>query len=685
MTQIYLENGQLDLYKQDIEWEWKTVRFSDGMQDQYSTDITIPKNGKNLQLLGAAGLLDRTQQPFGDMLSPCTLSTGQKQIDAYLEVISVTEDEINICVYERTIDNTNIKKWLVDDNSTIFQWNVDTRSLYPNDFRMYWYGMGYNENAAQLHPYKPLNTIIDKVSQASGITIPHGDPKHCVVATNKYVCPQNKRQVIEGHWTKDSGEYAVMSGGQHVTNDLEWSWSPDVTEIKFNRRCKATINVFYAWEKKGSVTNRFWFNVVRSTPQTPDYVLTCFMNSNQWANRAEWDADNNFTFEQGSTLKVHCISNNLQKYKTLDFVMIIDYRDYDIVDDDYGIEMQYVGRLPRLKVPSNDKKYSFGVGQAFTEYDDYQYLKFDGGVIGYHYNRVSHPAEHAAHYYQSIRCSFCYFGYYANLADIEVKDLLFGLSWLDHKKIAKHVIVDNYAIYPTVEFVSCDESIVVDGIIKETRMSDDRLGQNNYILQTDENPTNPVVTIPNKWLEESVTLHQSPFTYTPKRWGAWGCIDQYSNMEYNDEDESYKCDFENVEGFCIMDSGQTNTLLYHPEISTMDFEKLTQSIGVTIETTTMMLDFYDFVFLDGRKYFVVEGNTDLNTNITTLTCLLVPMDDSVVPTSGGGTGGSGQDNPPHDPNDPNDPDDPDQPDYPDPDDPNDPDHPDNPDNPYYWD
>lgn len=626
MTQIYLENGELDLFGQEIEWQWETVRFSDGLQDQYTTDITLPKNTNNLNLLDAAGLLDRTQQPLGTKFAPCTLSSGQKQIDAYIEVVSVTEDEINICVYERTIENTSIKKWLVDTPSTIYQWNVDTRSLYPNDFKTYWYGMGYNANAAQLHPYKPLNDIIDKVSQASGITIPHGDPKHCVVATNKYVCPQNKRQVIEGHWTKDSGEYAVMSGGQHITNDLEWSWSPDMTEITFNRHCRAKMDIYYAWEKDGYVTNRFFFNVVRSTPSIPDYAVTCYMNSDQWSNRVEWMTDDHYVFEEGSTLRVRCPSSNLKKYKTLNFVMVLDFEDYSINEDDYETEMQYVGRLPRLLVPSNDNMYSRGVYQSFTQYNDYQYLYFDGGMLGYHYNRTGHSLEHLPHYFQGVRCSFCYFGFYTNLSDIEVKDLLFGLCWLDHKKVVKHTVVDNYALYDKVEFVSCDEQLIIDGVVKETRVSDDHVGQNNFILQTDEKTETPVTTIQNEWLEKNVTLHQSPFTYTPQKWGAWGCIDQYSNMEYNEEDESYKCDFEEVSGFCIMDSGQVNTLLYHPEISTMDFEKLTQSVGVTIETQSLMLEVYDFVFLDGRKYFVCSGNTDLNTNLSTLTCLLVPTE-----------------------------------------------------------
>lgn len=675
MTQIFLQGGELDLYSQDTEWEWKTIRFSEGLTDQYTTDITLPKTDNNLNLLDAAGLLDRTSQPMGMSLSPCTFNTGQKQFDAYLEVVSVTEDDISVCAYEKTLENTPIKQYLTDTQSTIFQWNVDTRSLYPNDFKTYWYGMGYNENAAQLHPYKPLNDIIDKVSQASGLEIPHGDPKHCAVATNKYVCPQNKMQVIEGHWTKDSGEYAVMSGGQHITNDLEWSWSPDMTEITFNRKCDAKVKIYYAWEKKSSVTNRFFFNVVRHTQSVPNYAMICFMNSDQYANRVEWQSDDHFHFVEGSTLKVHCISSNLSKYKTLSFVMVIEYDNYAITDDDYDIEMQYVGRLPRLLVPSNNNKYSFGIYQPFVEYDDYQYLYFNGGVIGYYYNRTGHPNEHLQHFFQSVRCSFCYFGYYTNLPDIGLRDLLWGLCWMDKKKIVKKAIVDNYAMYNANIFVDCNEYTEIEGIIKETRISDEHVGQKNYILQDEEPQNNPVSVIQNEWLEESVVLHQSPFTYTPKRWGAWGCIDQYTNMEYNEEDESYKCDFEEVSGFCIMDSGNVNTLLYHPEISKMDLDRLTQSIGVTIETTTPMVDYYDWVYLDGHKYFVCSGSTDLNTGISTLECLLVPTLSDDFPS--GGTNGSGQDDPGHDPDEPPvDPDDPDQPDYPDPDDPNDPDNPD---------
>ena len=627
MTQIYLENGELDLFRQDIEWEWQTVRFSEGLRDQFTTDITIPKNDNNLYLLDAAGLLDRTQQPLGGVLSPCTLSTGQKQIDAYIEVVSTTEDDITICVYERTIENTTLKKWFVDDYNSIFVWNVNTVNAYPNWFKKYQYGMGYDWNYAQYHPSMNLNDLIDQWAQRSGFSIPHGDPKHKIIATNKYVCPQNGKQFIEGHWTSESGEYAVLTGGQHITNDCEFSYSPSSTTITFNRKCKVNLKCYYAWEKKSIVTNSFFFTVSRHTNGTPNHVLLCQMESSNYANHFQTATLNNIQFEEGSTLFVRCNTSYLEKYNTLNFVLSLEISDYDIYEEDYNIELQYVGRTPRLLIPSNDKKYKRINTGYWQEYSDYQYLYFDGGTLYYHYNRTGHPNEHLSDFAVSEWGSFAYFGFYCNLNDIELREFLFGMCWLDKKKLVKQPVIDNYALYNACKFVNCDDNAVIEGVIKETVISSDKLGKHNYILQAGEKQETPISDIDNIWLQENVVLHQSPFTYTPKKLGLWGCIDQYSKPEHDEDTDEYKCEFNEVEGLCIMDTGSVQTMMYQPHLSTMDFDKMTQSISVKIETTSLLVDTLDYVYLDGRKYFICSGTTDLNTNISNLECVLAPTQD----------------------------------------------------------
>lgn len=628
---IYLTNGNLDIYPQDANYERTSIRFSEGLQDAYTTDIMIPKNRNNIRLLDAAGLLDRTQQPCGGKIAPCTLSIGRKNIDAYIEVVSLTDDDINICIYEKSIENTSLKKWLVDDDDSIWVWNVNTPNAYPNYFKKYWYGMDWNENYAQYHPSMPLNDIIDRWSQASGIQIPHTDDKHRVVSTNKYVCPQNKHQFIEGYWTKDSGEYAVLSGGQHITNNCSFSYSPSETKITFNRDCKVKISCYYAWKKKLTVTNRYKFEICKQTPGLPLQRYICLINSDTFTNYAKNTHWNNVVFEKGSTLYVKCLEDNLKKYDMLNFVLSLTITDYDITDDDYSEELKYIARTPRLKVCSIDGKFTRSENGTWTQYSDiYQYLYFDSGTIGFHYNRTGHPGEHNEHYFQSEWGSFAYFGFYCNLQDIELKDLLFGLCWLDKKKLVKHAVVNNWSLTNKLDFVDTNESQEIEGIITETRISADELGQNNYILKNGESQNTPISTIDNDWLEEHKNLHESPFTYT-KRYDDLGCLDQYSNPEYDSDRDEYKCDFEEVEGFPILDSGQLDTL-YNPELSTMDFDKITQSLSVTIETMSNIPDLIDYVYLDGHKYMVVNVNTDLNTNFSEINAILVPNEDSIIAT-----------------------------------------------------
>lgn len=628
-----MTNGALDVYEQDASWEWAPVRFSEGLRDAYTTDIVIPKNRNNIWLLDAAGLLDRTRQPCGGKIAPCTLSIGHKNIDAYVEVVSLSDDDINICVYEKSVENTSLKKWLVDDDSSIWVWNTNSRNAHPSVFKLYWNGIGANSNYSQVHASMPLNDLIDRWSQASGIQIPHADPKHCVVATNKYVCPQNRTQYIEGHWTKDSGEYAVLTGGQHVTNDCSFSWSPSETEITFNRACRVKMKCHFSWKKKSTVTNKFWLSVCKTTPGEPLQAFIYYMHSDLYSNRVETYVKDNLVFREGSTLSVKCWAEHLKKYDMLNFVLVLTIDDYAITEDDYGNELQYVYRCPRLKVYSNDGKFARSTTGPWTEYPDpYQYVYFDYSMIGYHYNKTGYPRDTLFHYFQSEWGSFAYFGFCCNLQDIELKDFLFGLCWLDKKKVVKHAVVDNGSLVNRVDFVNADECREIEGTIRETRISADQLGQNNYVLQKGESQQNPVSTISNKWLEEHKSLHESPFTHTPRKYGVLGCLEQYSRPEHDPETGEYKAQFEEVEGLAILDSGQSDWLLYRPELSTMDFGKMTQSLGVTIETMSNIPDLVDYVFLDGHKYMVVNVNTDLNTNFSEIDAILVPNENSNIAT-----------------------------------------------------
>ena len=40
---LVINGKNLDIYDQDLTWNWLNIRFSVGIKDAYSTDITIPK------------------------------------------------------------------------------------------------------------------------------------------------------------------------------------------------------------------------------------------------------------------------------------------------------------------------------------------------------------------------------------------------------------------------------------------------------------------------------------------------------------------------------------------------------------------------------------------------------------------------------------------------------------------
>lgn len=630
---IQLPDGRLEVYEDTIEWSWTAVRFSDGIRDPYSNDFTLPKTTRNIDLLNASGLLDSYTQPLGTQISPCVMTIGSHVIDAYLQVVSVSKEEITICLYEKLFPNNvldnSITSYVVDDDSSIYVWNVNSYNAYPNTFRKYWYGMGYNSNYAQYHPSKDLNEVIQRVNAGAGINMPLSPSNKYAIATKKTVCPQNKIQVIEGYWTSDSGNFAVLSGGQHITNDCEFSYSPDSTTITFNRACKVNGKLYYSFKKKTTVSNNFPFYVNRYVQGQPVFSMTYNIPSNNYASYVVTD-NYQATMPQGSELRVMC--NNTNKYDMLNFVLVLTITDYNITEDDYGQELKYVGRTPRLKVWSDDGYFKFG-SNAWQDYVDgngggYTYCWFDGTTYQTHYHNTGSPNSHIVQSFSLEWCSIAYFGYWCNLQDIKVKDLMWGTCWADGKKLVTGYIDNMNMIEKVLQYKDAKDTAIIQGIITETRISSDRLGKDNYILtdgQTHEQ-AEPISHIENQWLENAKDLHKSPFTYAPWRMGNWYCIDQYSNPKYDSDSGEYSCDFNEVDGFAVANAGSTNTLLYKLTINTMDFERMTQSVEVDIETYDDVKDL-DFVFLDGHKYMVVEGSTDLKTKESSLTALLVPFNE----------------------------------------------------------
>ena len=610
---LFIGSDSLDVYDQDIAWEWTNFRFMDGLRGQFSTDITLPKTKNNMQLLDISGLLDSPQQLFGTQLTPCVLGVNGEMIEVYLQIVSITEDDISVCLYEKTLPqnqrDTNISRIVEDDYTTILAWNINTINAYPDWFKEYNYGMPYDPKYAQRHPIKPLNDIIDNVKNELGIDIPYVNNDWYAMATLKKVCPQNTKQTVEGVWS--DGAFHIM-GGQHITNDLAFSYELANTDrIIFNRHCRVSIELWISWQDKANNGHNIPFvvNHWKAATQTNE-TFEFRMRGDLYTNKVDRTTIT-FDVELDDHISFGAVSANL--FEMVRCLADLTITDYEITDDDYSEDLEYVGRLPRLLV------YNYASG-------GYYYWCFDASQ----YDLAWHTRGEAGTKHQWIDTnwtSFAWFGYYCNLPEMKLGALLYGLCWLLGKKIK----IENGGVL----FEDIDETVMLEkAAITNIEPLSEKFGMKNYIRWENEDFPSSVVDIDNDWLENDHNLHVSPFGKITNLSQYSGRVLQYSNPEFenggDNESHHYSCDFDEV-GYCIWwnvtsTGGMTIISPYIRDIplKTMGLEKITQTMTVTIETFDIELKDKDYVYLDGRKFMVVEGSTDLDNRKTTLTALLVP-------------------------------------------------------------
>ena len=608
---IQTQNGTLDIFKQDIAWEFKNIRFGGGLRDSFSTDIEIPKTNNNCNILGISGLLDSPTQLFGDNIQPCILEINGSTMDVYMQVVSINDDTISICLYEMTLPqkhrDTNISRIVKDDYTTIMAWNIDTIPAYPDWFKEYNYGMPYDPKYAQRHPIKRVNEIIDNVKNELGIDIPYVNNDWYAMATLKKVCPQNTRQSVEGVWS--DGSFHIM-GGQHITNDLSFSYDTTNNDrITFNRHCHVSIDLWISWQAKASngYDIPFVVNHWKAATQTNETV-EFRMRGDLYTNKVDRTTIT-FDVDLDDHISFGAVSAN--RFEMVRCLADMTITDYEINDDDYSNDLEYVGRLPRLVV------YNYASG-------GYYYWYFDASQ----YDLAWHNRDEAGTRHQWLTTnwsSFAWYGYYCNLPEMKLGTFLYGLCWL----LGKRITIEN----GTIQFEDVNKSTVLENAsITDIKPYSENFGMKNYIRWENEEFPESVVDIDNEWLEPEHNLHVSPFGTIQNLSQFQGRVFQYENPKFekggDSESHHYSCDFKEI-GYCIWwnVTSTGNITVISPYIrdiplKTMGLDEITQTMTVTIESMDYDCD-VDYVYLDGRKFMVVEGDTDLNTRETTLTALLV--------------------------------------------------------------
>lgn len=623
MITIQMAGGMLDVKKdQEIALDWTSIRFADGIRDPYTNDIELPKTHNNIAILDCYNLLDSPNQLYGTKIQPAILTVDGTTIECYLQVVSVNSDTITVCMYEKILPSElrdkQLKEIIRDDDNSIWVWSVNTKTAYPNDFRRYDYGSVYNNKYAQYHPIKKLNDVINTISNETGFNFPTTDSDLGLLAQNKYVCPENKRQVLMWSIHRDN-QNLVVAGGQHIVNDVE-GWDgltkigeSDTTQIAFNRTCTARINYYVSWGREYTTgLNTF---IVSLWKNNQFLTGTTIVTESIGKRNGLITGHLNIPFEENDvihmTIDSPTTNNPHRKFDLLNVVWDIEYSDYQITKDDYGTELVYCNSHP----------YIAGWGPDDVVWKNW----FDGGTYTFYIYNFDGSRSLSDDIDITLPWrGVSYFGYWCNLSDITIGGLFHSLCWYMGLKL-------EYSVNG-LQFVPNDSSKSINGIITEILPNSDKLGQKNYILYNGEenDDTTPISEIDSIWLEPTVTLHQSEFAKIYRGFLGRGKIYQYK-IQYK-EDGDVDVDYNDIDGTVLMryqtqDNIHTHWNLelipLHP-INTMGLENITTSTEVTIETFDDEVKDKDYIYLDGRKYMVVNGNIDLKSKKSTITALLVP-------------------------------------------------------------
>lgn len=585
MINIVLEKGILDLYGDDnIQMQWIAFRFQDKLRDQYTNNFTIPKTENNIKILDVYSLLDTEDVQFGAKIKPGSLQFGDKIYDIYVQIVSVNDKDIEICVFEDgfhdLIKDAYLNDFFKDNQNTIYEWNNMSMTTYPNDFKKYNYGAPYSWLFAQRHPSKRLNDILPMLGLHLNCSIQSVDPTWRLLANKKYVCPENTLQVLEitDFGTEMENNLFTIKGGQHVTNDVSLGGSQTMI---FNRDVSTSMRIWWAYEKKGTTTQPKTV-YLKVNDVTKKIVLNT--SSGNQVLYGQGYTDFTYNFKKDDVMTLYC--DDTDKLRSCSMVIRMTHSSYQITDDDYNISLEYKDRRPRLTV---DKRVYVGI-------PNYVYINMDGG---------NHDGL------QTERLSFAYFGYWANAPKIKLGEFFHSLQWLVGGKLRNN----GGSIY----FDSNLKSYQWDGQLNNIEISSDRVGQNNYVKYSDDEYASPITTINNAWLEKDKDFHKSIFKYLPDNVVPQYTLEIDKDAEWDEHIKYTFNDFDEPVLFAYDGNSTQIPLVY------FDMDKINQSkeIDVTLYNPREDMSNVDTLIFDGRTYYVIEGTKDMNKNIVNLKLLLI--------------------------------------------------------------
>ena len=634
--ELYINGKQLHVTPDDVALNWSNIRFSDAVADQWSTEITLPNDPYNIDLMDCYGLLDRGAIYNNKVI--CSVLVDDTAKDGYLQVLSIDENTIKARCFINIIPYEVLDKKVCDyypHEDVVYRWDRNSpittniagvdEGIIPYDYTTTDF---YSNILAQWHGSVSVQKVLQNIQTVENITLPSVNPLLWQLAARKKVCPSNPFQVLMGRLASENvytDHYLDFCGGQHIVNDVKSSYSyADIkwlinyqeidirgtrdrwldnhmsqNKITFNRRCDAHIKIYACATKIGGIL----IPKKNGESLAPATASAVHVFDSLWHVDDLLLFDDYVGFDAGDELWFHYSGSQQVGGRETEFSVIIEYTNYEWDENDYDTDLEYIPVPFIIAVDVEEPLYKEKTGY----YDPYGTGDGTNSVADY---------------------SLCYFGCYTNLErDMSVREYLTSLCWIHNQKLK----LDKNELL----FQSANQLKSITANIEEIDPSGDNLGQTDIIGYSKlENATE--FSIDNEFIEKEKTLHENGF-YTADILPQYSYEMTYSDESDTDNEDNWVTDinvnFEDLEAVIMTatQDGNAYTLKKAPDIIGFGLPALTNAQTIKGKTLDDISD-ADYLYIDGHKYMVVEGNTDLDTFVTDFTAIQCDSVFDTIPT-----------------------------------------------------
>ena len=568
MIKIALMGGMLDVPAQEISSSFASMRFAESIPDQWTTDIELPRTARNVSLLGAYGELDRGQL-FGEKI-PCFIATERHNDVGCLTVDRLTEDTITVTVYFGTMPteilDTKIRDIIADDATTtvdMVQFSLDTTVRNVGKYLFYSSLQAvYNNAGMVVPPYDPLglplmpsinvNHLLSKIGNAIGYTMPYFTEQWWITA----------KELVGSRNVPAVNTYGVNLDGIH--EDAIFSCSQDGVSIG-TASDKITVKV----DQNCTLKIRIGGKVFAPNPPMGAIRVT----------------SDNAPYADGM------ITNDTTVH------IIIDYSFSATAGTVYSWDVESTALYGYLSVRACT------VGQTPQESDEHATI--DPKLMGRYTEGSVDEEGYKAHNYAYPYICDCYIGTIACLGDVTVKELLTALCW----QTGQRIVVDGNTLSFTLPNAT---KTLRNATLIAFEPVFDKLGRQNKIKHTDGDVWS--FGINNSLLADEVTVQDVKIWSKRAVRGIEPLNSLYApifNFNYDDDTQKWEIEMgEDIDGV-IIGVLNTSTWFLRPigKPSWMGIDELGK-VALTTWQTYEDVSEYDYVFIDGHKYMIVDGTTD---------------------------------------------------------------------------